>query len=39
VRVKLKDKISFTIGVLNMCMTEAVLLLYPQYFWIWYTVW
>ena len=38
-RVQLKDKISFTLGVLNLCATEAVVLLRPDLFGLWYTLW
>lgn len=36
--VRLLDKVAFTFGVLNIVVTEAVLLLRPEKFWIWYTV-
>jgi hypothetical protein len=38
-RVQLVDKLSFTLGVLNMCATEAVILRAPQWFGGWYTAW
>lgn len=39
VRVQLKDKVAFTLGVLNLCATEYVLLVRPQHFWVWYSCW
>jgi Protein of unknown function (DUF2838) len=37
VRVKLRDKISFTLGILNTAITIFILGRYPQHFHIWYT--
>lgn len=39
VRVKLRDKICFTLGVVNMCLTVAIISKAPDFFWLWYTVW
>lgn len=39
VRVKLRDKIAFTLGVVNMLLTQAVALLYPSHFKWWYSLW
>jgi hypothetical protein len=33
--VRLLDKMAFTIGVLNIVVSEAVLLLAPDKFWMW----
>ena len=37
--VKQKDKIAFTLGIINICLTELILLLWPQHFHVWYIVW
>lgn len=38
-RVQWVDTLLFTAGVINLLLTEAVLLLRPQLFWVWYTAW
>lgn len=38
-RVLLRDKVLYTLGVLNLVATEAVLLAAPQYFSLWYAAW
>ena len=38
-RVKLADKVLYTLGVINMCATEAILLKWPHWFWLWYSLW
>ena len=36
--IKLMDRISFFTGVMLLCLTEAILLVAPQYFWVHYSV-
>ncbi|KAG5192355.1 hypothetical protein JKP88DRAFT_293588 [Tribonema minus] len=35
--VRLLDKVAFTFGVLNIVISEWVLLVYPERFWMWYS--
>lgn len=37
--VKQKDKVAFTLGILNICLTELILLLWPEHFHLWYIAW
>ena len=37
--VKQKDKVAFTLGIINICLTELILLTMPQYLHLWYLVW
>ena len=37
--VKLRDKLSFTIGVVCMLFTSHILTQHPQQFWAWYLFW
>ena len=36
--IKLIDRISFFTGVMLLCLTEAILLVMPQYFWLYYSI-
>lgn len=39
VRVHLKDKVAFTLGLINVILSVFLLVRYPQAFYIWYAVW
>lgn len=39
VRVKLKDKLAFTLGIFNICLSELILVRFPQFLWLWYICW
>lgn len=39
VRVQFKDKVAFTLGLINVILSVFLLVRYPQAFYIWYAVW